>query len=126
MKVRFEFLTLFREKTGTDRTVLDVPAIAGAAAPAGTAAPAVPQAPVSSAAQRPPAPQAPTVIQALQALEEQYASRSVRLVEGGEVRKGVLVFLKDPGGRTTRVLRAGEQRIAGGQSIMLSTAMEGG
>jgi molybdopterin converting factor small subunit len=101
MKVTFEFLTLLREKAGTDHLELEV----SGEAPFGAA---------------------PTVLSALRVLQGALAGRGVPLLEGERVPKGMLVFLKSATGGTTRVLRPAEARIGPGQSVVLSAAMGGG
>jgi hypothetical protein len=101
MKVSFEFLTLFRQRFGADHLELEVPG-------------------------EPSSGGAPTVLAALQALQSAQAGRGVRLLEGERMPGGLLVFLKNPGGGLTRVLRPAEARIAQGQSVVLSAAMGGG
>jgi molybdopterin converting factor small subunit len=96
MKVLFDFLTLFRERIGANHLELEVQG------------------------------DAPTVLAALQALQRAQAGREVRLLEGEGTVGGLLVFLKGPGGGLTRVLRPAEERIAQGQTVVLSAAMGGG
>jgi hypothetical protein len=100
MKVRFEFLTLFRQRFGAERMELEVPGEAPA--------------------------DAPTVLAALQALQSAPAGLGVRVLEGERTAGGLLVFLKGPGGGLTRVLRPAEARIVQGQTVVLSAAMGGG
>jgi hypothetical protein len=114
MKVGFELLTLFRQKAGADRLELEVPAGARAEVPFGTApCKAVPTGagPV-------------TVLAALRAAEARLGGQA--LLDGEELRRGVLVFLKEAGGATRRVFHPAKEQIASGQSLVLSTAMGGG
>ena len=67
---------------------------------------------------------APTVLDALRAAEARLGGQA--LLDGVELRQGVLVFLKDAGGATRRVFHPSEQRITSGQVVVLSTAMGGG
>ncbi len=67
---------------------------------------------------------APTVLAALRAAEARLGGQP--LLDGEKLRQGVLVFLKDDGGATRRVLHPSEERIASGQAVVLSTAMGGG
>ena len=98
MRVRVDLIGLFRQRAGTDHL---------------EAEPAEAQ----------PGSQ-PSVLQCLQAAELSLGGGS--LLEAGRLREGVLVFLKEPGGATRRVLRPAEERAAEGQSLVLSTAMGGG
>jgi hypothetical protein len=101
VKLSFELLALFRQKAGADRLELEVgPPAPGAAAGA------------------------PTVLAALRAAEERLGGQP--LLDGEKLRQGVLVFVKDSGGATRRVFHPAEERIAGGQTVILSTAMGGG
>ncbi len=65
-----------------------------------------------------------TVLAALRAAEARVGGQA--LLEGEKLRQGVLVFLKDSGGATRRVLHPSEERIRSGQAVVLSTAMGGG
>jgi hypothetical protein len=114
VKVSFELLALFRQKAGADRLELEVPAGARAEVPFGAA-------PCKAA--RPGA--APlTVLAVLRAAEARLGGQA--LLDGEELRQGVLVFLKEAGGATRRVFHPLEERITSGQSLVLSTAMGGG
>ena len=103
MKVVFELLALFRQKAGADRLELEVGQALAAGLPAGLR---------------------PTVLEALRAAEARLGGQA--LLDGVELRQGVLVFLKDAGGATRRVFHPSEQRITSGQVVVLSTAMGGG
>lgn len=95
MKVSFELLALFRQKAGTDRLELEVPA-----------------------------GEAPTVLAALRAAEARLGGEA--LLDGEDLRRGVLVFLKQSGAAAHRVLSPADERVGPGQAVVLSTAMGGG
>ncbi len=111
MKVAFELLALFRQKAGAERLELEVPAGPAAAVPFGAAPCKAP-------------PAEPTVLTALRAAEARLGGQA--LLDGEKLRRGVLVFVKEPGGATRRVFHPAEERIASGQTVVLSTAMGGG
>jgi hypothetical protein len=119
VKVSFELLALFRQKAGADRLELEVPAGARAEVPFGAA----PCKAAGFAGLRPGAGPL-TVLAALRAAEARLGGQA--LLDGEELRRGVLVFLKEAGGATRRVLHPSQERITGGQSLVLSTAMGGG
>jgi len=95
MKVPFELLALFRQKAGTDRLEVEVPASG-----------------------------VPTVLDALRAAEARLGGQA--LLEGEDLRPGVLVFLKQSGGAARRVVHPAGERVGPGQAVVLSTAMGGG
>ena len=99
MKLRFEFLTLFRQKTGQESLIVQL-------------------------ADRPG--KRPTVREALQALEDSLGSRQLGLLEGGRVAGGLLIFRKTPAGALERIRDPEDQSVEPGQSLVLSIAMEGG
>ena len=114
VKVPFELLALFRQKAGTDRLEVEVPTAArenplrrrglqGAPAAAGSA---------------------PTVLDALRAAEARLGGQA--LLDGEDLRRGVLVFLKQSGGAARRVVHPAGERVGPGQTVVLSTAMGGG
>jgi hypothetical protein len=111
VKVSFELLALFRQKAGAGRLEVEV----RAEVPFGAAACKAPQ---------PAAGSAPTVLEALRAAEVRLGGQA--LLDGGRPRQGVLVFLKDAGGATRRVIHPAEERVGPGQAVVLSTAMGGG
>ncbi len=113
MKVAFELLALFRQKAGTGRLEVEVPAGLSAEVPFGTAPCKAPQAAAG-----------PSVLEALRAAEARLGGQA--LLEGEKLRQGVLVFLRDAGGGTRRVFRPAEERLGRGQEVVLSTAMGGG
>jgi molybdopterin converting factor small subunit len=94
VKVSFELLALFRQKAGTARLELEVPAAA------------------------------PTVLAALRAAEARLGGEA--LLDGEDLRRGVLVFLKQSGAAAHRVLSPANERVGPGQALVLSTAMGGG
>jgi hypothetical protein len=112
VKVTLELLALFRQMAGAGRLELEVPARAQAAFGA---------APCKTL---PSGDRPPTVLEALRAAEARLGGRS--LLDGEELRRGVLVFLKHGGGATHRVLHPALERIEAGQALVLSTAMGGG
>jgi hypothetical protein len=126
MRVQLELIGLFRQKAGTGRLEVELPVQAPARPPAGRVPFGV--AACKAAVRRPPqgpsAASAPSVLQCL--LEAEASLGRGALIEEGRLREGVLVFLKDPGGATRRVLKPAEERVALGQSLVLSTAMGGG
>ena len=116
MKVPFELLALFRQKAGAGRLEVEVPSGPGGETPFGAAPCKVPQ---------PAAGSAPTVLDALRAMEARLGGPA--LLEGEDLRPGVLVFLKDAGsGAARRVMHPAEERVGRGQELVLSTAMGGG
>lgn len=96
MKVTFELLALFRQKAGTERLEIEVEVPAGA----------------------------PTVLEALRAAEARLGGQA--LLDGENLRRGVLVFLKESGGAARRVFRPVGEQLGPGQVVVLSTAMGGG
>jgi hypothetical protein len=98
MKVPFELLALFRQKAGTERLEVEVP--------------------------QPAVGSAPTVLAALRAVEARLGGQA--LLEGEDLRPGVLVFLKQGGGAARRVVHPAGERVGPGQAVVLSTAMGGG
>ena len=98
MDIRFEFLTLFREKTGSESITIQIEDNRKRC----------------------------TIFQALRALEEYFADGTLSLLESSEIRRGVLVFIKKPGGALKRVFNAKEKFIDENQTIVLAAAMGGG
>ena len=68
----------------------------------------------------------PTVLAALQALAAGRGAQGLDLLEGREVRKGLLVFLKSPEGAMRRVISPEGETVACGETLVLATAMDGG
>ena len=66
----------------------------------------------------------PTVLDALRAAEARLGGQA--LLEGEDLRPGVLVFLKQSGGAARRVVHPAGERVGPGQAVVLSTAMGGG
>jgi molybdopterin converting factor small subunit len=66
----------------------------------------------------------PTVLDALRAAEARLGGQT--LLEGEDLRPGVLVFLKQSGGAARRVVHPAGERVGPGQAVVLSTAMGGG
>ncbi len=112
MKVTLELLALFRQKAGTGHLELEVPARA--------------EVPFGAAPCKAPAGAGglPTVLEALRAAEARLGGQA--LLDGEELRQGVLVFLRDARGATRRVFRPALERVQPGQALVLSTAMGGG
>ncbi|OHD76311.1 MAG: hypothetical protein A2V99_18395 [Spirochaetes bacterium RBG_16_67_19] len=115
MKVPIELLALFRQKAGTDRLEVEVATGPRGEIPFGAAPCKVPQ---------PAAGSAPTVLDALRAVEARLGGQA--LLEGEDLRPGVLVFLKQSGGAARRVVHPAGERVGPGQAVVLSTAMGGG
>jgi len=115
VKVPFELLALFRQKAGTDRLEVEVPTGQHGKTPFGAAACKAPQ---------PAAGSAPTVLDALRAAEARLGGQAV--LDGEDLRPGVLVFLKQSGGAARRVVHPAGERVGPGQTVVLSTAMGGG
>ena len=120
MKVPFELLALFRQKAGTDRLEVEVPTGPGGETPFGAAPCKAPQPGAGGA----PGYAPPTVLDALRAAEARLGGQA--LLEGEDLRPGVLVFLKQSGGAARRVVHPAGQRVGPGQAVVLSTAMGGG
>jgi hypothetical protein len=99
VKLRFEFLTLFRQKIGQESLIVQL-----ADRPGGS----------------------PTVREALQALEDSLGSRQLGLLEGGRVAENLLIFRKTPAGALERIRDPEDQSVEPGQSLVLSIAMDGG
>lgn len=68
----------------------------------------------------------PSVLLALQALEALPRAQALGLLEGAALRKGVLAFVRTPGGTLHRVFHPDAQSLAEGQALVLATAVEGG
>ena len=99
MKLLFEFLTVFRQRIGRESLWVELADRSG---------------------------QTPTVLEALEALETSLGSGQLKLLEGGRVARGLLVFRKTPAGALERVRDPEEQSIDPAQTLVLSVAMEGG
>jgi hypothetical protein len=99
VKLRFEFLTVFRQKFGQDSRTVQLP-------------------------DRPGKP--PNVLEALQALENTVGIGDVRLLEGGRIAGGLLVFRRNRAGALERIRSPEDQIIHAGELLVLSVAMEGG
>ena len=99
MKLRFEFLTVFRQKFGRDNLTIQFP-------------------------DRPGKP--PSVLEALQELERFLGSGDTRLLEQGRVAAGLLVFRRNPEGALQRIRNPESRIIPAGETLVLSIAMEGG
>lgn len=97
MKLRFEFLTVFRRKLGLESLVVEL----------------------SGGAEN-----TPTVLDALAALQTE--CRELRIVHRRRLAAGVLVFRRASAGGLERVVAPEEQGVADGEILVLSAAMEGG
>ena len=97
MTVRVELLSALRQQAGVESLTVQV---AGAAKP--------------------------SVLLALQAVEALPRDRGLGLLEGAALRKGVLAFVRTPGGALHRVFHPDAQSLAEGQTLVLATAVEGG
>jgi hypothetical protein len=102
VNLRFEFLTVLRRQTGLQSLDIELPDRS-----AGTAG-------------------APTVVDALCALQNNLEGKTLKLVENNRVLPGLLIFEKNPVGGLERITDPEEQRLAAGQCLVLSNAMEGG
>jgi len=116
MKIAFELLALFRQKAGSGRLVLEVPAGDARGAAFGTAP--------CKVTVRGAGAGRPSVLDALRAAEAGLGGQG--LLQGERLREGVLVFLRDSSGGTRRVLLPAAERVQPGQTVVLSTAMGGG
>jgi hypothetical protein len=96
MTVHVELLTVFRQRAGTDRLTVDLGTGDG---------------------------RIPSVLQALQALP---GGVGLGVLEGTQMKKGVMVFVRTPEGTLHRVFHPDAQGLAAGQTLVLATAMEGG
>jgi hypothetical protein len=99
VKLRFEFLTLFRQKIGRESLIVQLTDRPG---------------------------KNPNVREALQALEDSLGGKRLGLLQGGRVAEGLLVFRRNPAGALERIRDPEDQRVEPGQSLVLSIAMEGG
>jgi hypothetical protein len=99
VKLSFEFLTVFRQKFGRDSLTILVP-------------------------ERPGRP--PSVLEALQALENTLGNGGIRILEGGRIAGGLLVFRRNPAGALQRIRNPEDQLVVAGENLVLSVAMEGG
>ena len=68
---------------------------------------------------------APTVLAALRTLAA-CTPQLGDLLRGEQLRDGVLVFVKEAGGATRRVLAPAAETLGAGQALVVSTAMGGG
>jgi hypothetical protein len=96
MTVYVELLTVFRQRAGTDRLTVELGTGDG---------------------------RIPSVLQALQTLP---AEMGLAVLEGTQTKKGVLVFVRTPEGTLHRVFHPDAQGVVPGQTLVLTTAMEGG
>jgi len=99
VKLRFQFLTIFRLKTGLESLIVEAPEGSG---------------------------QRPTVLEALAALQNRLEHEQLKLLDRGCVGRGILIFRRTSGGGLERVFHPEGQRIAEGEVLVLSAAMEGG
>lgn len=99
MKLRFEFLTVFRRKTGLESLIVEAPEGSG---------------------------QRLTVLEALAALQNRLEHGQLKLLDRGCVGGGILIFRRTSTGGLDRVFDPEGQRIVEGEILVLSTAMEGG
>ncbi len=99
MKLQFEFLTVFRRKTGLESLAV---ALSGGVE------------------------NRPTVLDALAALQSRPECRELKLLHRRRVAAGVLVFRRTSAGALERVVDPEGQGVADGEVLVLSTAMEGG
>ena len=99
MKLRFEFLTVFRRKTGLESLIVEAPEGSG---------------------------QRLTVLEALAALQNRLERGQLKLLDRGCVGRGILIFRRTSTGGLDRVFDPEGQRIVEGEILVLSTAMEGG
>jgi len=100
MNIHFDFLSLFREKAGIDKYVLCLPAGRGQ--------------------------ELYTVLLALKELEKSSALKGIRILETDRLRKGVLLFVKNPSGGLRQVFNPGDQRLEEEPTIVQAAAMAGG
>jgi hypothetical protein len=115
MKVRFELLALFRDRAGAGEIEIEV---AAGASPAG--ADAAECAVDSHRAAR------PTALEALRCLEARLAPRTLGVVEGNGLRRGVLLFARSPGLPMQRIAEPARRPLEEGDTLVVATAMEGG
>jgi len=99
VKLCFEFLTLFRHKIGQQSMIVQLDDCPG---------------------------KTPTVAEALRALEESSGGKGLKLLEGGRVARGLLIFRKTPAGALERIRDPEDQSIYSDENLVLSIAMEGG
>jgi len=99
VKLRFEFLTVFRRKTGLESLIVEAPEGSG---------------------------QRLTVLEALAALQNRLEHGQLKLLDRGCVGRGILIFRRTSTGGLDRVFDPEGQRIVEGEILVLSTAMEGG
>ena len=99
MKLHFEFLTVFRQKTGRESLTIRL-------------------------ADRPG--ERPTVLEALEALESSVASKGLKILDGARVAGGVLIFRRSSTGVLERIRDPEDESIKPGENLVLSVAMEGG
>lgn len=102
MNIRFEFLTQVRDKAGTDTVTLFFPAGKDN--------------------------ENPTILQALKELEKHFIGKEkrIRVLENDRIRRGLMLFVKNPSGGLNRVSNSGEQKLEDAQTIVLTAAMVGG
>jgi hypothetical protein len=97
VNLSFEFLTVFRRKTGLESLAVQL----------------------SGGEEK-----RPTVLDALAALQREF--EELELLHRKRLAAGVLVFRRSCAGGLERVVDPEEQRVADGEILILSTAMEGG
>jgi hypothetical protein len=100
MKVHFEFMTQFREKTGTDRCTVFLRTDQGK--------------------------NRCTLIQALKELENRFADKGLKVQEHGRLLKGVILFIKETAGGLSRIEKPEDHQIEENQTFALAAAMAGG
>jgi len=99
VKLRFEFLTVFRRKTGLESLAVEL----------------------SGGVEN-----RPTVLEALAALQKRLEHGELKLLDRGCVGRGILIFRRTSTGSLERVFDPEGQGVADGEILVLSTAMEGG
>jgi hypothetical protein len=114
--VRFELLTLFRQKAGRGEIVVEVGAAAAAAALES----------IPGNAGGTGGADGPTALDALRRLETRLEPQRLGALEGDALRRGVLLFARSPGARMRRILEPARETVREGQTLVLATAMEGG
>ena len=100
MKVHFEFMTQFREKTGTERCTVSIR--------------------TGQDENR------CSLIHALKELENRFAGEGLRVQDNGRLTKGVILFIKEPAGGLARIEKPEDHLIVEGQTYALAAAMAGG
>ena len=67
-----------------------------------------------------------TVLEAVRAFESCYGGRKLSILDGDNVRPGMMVMLRDASGSLHRIAAPADQPLRTGEKVVLRTLMAGG